>query len=150
MQFIALGLRRYALPFVLATLVLFIAGALLAYWTLDKALTFLVTWSGDDVNQTYQIMSYMKLVIMMMLAFGIGFLSPVLIVFAQLVGIVTPRTLMKKWRYAVMLIFVAAAVITPSGDPVSMLALAVPLTVLYALAVLVGWLLVRGRTRTSV
>jgi sec-independent protein translocase protein TatC len=142
--------KRYALPFALATLVLFIAGALLAYWTLDKALTFLVTWSGDDVNQTYQIMSYMNLVIMMMLAFGIGFLSPVLIVFAQLVGIVTPRTLMKKWRYAVMLIFVAAAVITPSGDPVSMLALAIPLTVLYALAVLVGWLLVRGRTRTSV
>ena len=95
-------------------------------------------------------MSYMNLVIMMMLAFGIGFLSPVLIVFAQLVGVVTPKTLMKKWRYAMMLIFVAAAVITPSGDPVSMLALAIPLTVLYAIAVVIGWLLVRGRETTSV
>jgi sec-independent protein translocase protein TatC len=142
--------KRYALPFILSTLVLFVAGAWLAYWTLDKALEFLVTWSGDDVNQTYQVMSYMNLVILMMLAFGVGFLSPVLIVFAQLVGLVTPRTLVKKWRYAIMLIFVAAAVITPSGDPVSMLALAIPLTFLYVLAVFVGWLLVRNRTTTSV
>jgi sec-independent protein translocase protein TatC len=142
--------KRYALPYILSTLVLFVAGAWLAYWTLDKALEFLVTWSGDDVNQTYQVMSYMNLVILMMLAFGVGFLSPVLIVFAQLVGLVTPRTLVKKWRYAIMLIFVAAAVITPSGDPVSMLALAIPLTFLYVLAVFVGWLLVRNRTTTSV
>lgn len=138
--------KRYAIPFIASTLVLFVLGAYLAYWTLDKALEFLVTWSGDDVNQTYQVMSYMNLVIMMMLAFGVGFLSPVLIVFLQLVGVVTPRTLVKNWRFAVMLIFVAAAVITPSGDPVSMLALALPLTVLYALSVLLGWLIVRKRT----
>jgi sec-independent protein translocase protein TatC len=142
--------RRYAIPFVASTLVLFIAGASLAYWTLDKALTFLVSWSGEDVNQAYQIMSYMNLVIMMMLAFGIGFLSPVLIVFAQLVGIVTPRTLINKWRYAIMLIFVAAAVITPSGDPISLLALALPLTVMYLLAVFIGWVFVRRRHKLDV
>jgi sec-independent protein translocase protein TatC len=142
--------KRYAIPFLLATVVLFIAGAILAYWTLDKALTFLVSWSGEDVNQAYQIMSYMNLVIMMMLAFGIGFLSPVLIVFAQLVGMVTPRTLISKWRYAVMFIFVVAAVITPSGDPISLLALALPLTVMYLIAVFIGWLFVRRRSTQSV
>jgi len=72
---------------------------------------------------------------MMALAFGIGFLSPVLIVFLQLVGIVQPRTLVKQWRYAVMGIFVVAAVITPSGDPFSLFVLAVPMTVLYVVAV---------------
>jgi sec-independent protein translocase protein TatC len=81
----------------------------------------------------------------MMLAFGIGFLSPVLIVFLQLVGAVRPKTLLQRWRFAVMGIFVVAAVITPSGDPISLLALAVPMSVMYGLAVLVGWLLVRKR-----
>jgi sec-independent protein translocase protein TatC len=82
---------------------------------------------------------------MMMLAFGVAFLSPVLLVFLQLVSVVTPKTLIKQWRYAVMGIFVAAAVITPSGDPISLLALAIPLTILYLIAVLVGWLLTRRR-----
>ena len=80
-----------------------------------------------------------------MLAFGVAFLSPVLLVFLQLVSVVTPKTLIKQWRYAVMGIFVAAAVITPSGDPISLLALAIPLTILYLIAVLVGWLLTRRR-----
>ena len=82
---------------------------------------------------------------MMMLAFGVAFLSPVLLVFLQLVSVVTPKTLIKQWRYAVMGIFVAAAAITPSGDPISLMALAIPLTVLYLIAVLVGWLLTRRR-----
>ena len=70
---------------------------------------------------------------------------PVLLVFLQLVSVVTPRTLIRNWRYAVMGIFVSAAVITPSGDPISLLALAIPLTILYLIAVLIGWLLTRRR-----
>jgi sec-independent protein translocase protein TatC len=66
-------------------------------------------------------------------------------VFLQLVGLVTPRTLTRQWRYAIMGIFVAAALITPSGDPFSLLALAIPLSVLYVLSVIIGWLLVRRR-----
>jgi sec-independent protein translocase protein TatC len=68
-------------------------------------------------------------------------------VFLQLANIVQPRTLLKQWRIAVMLIFVTAAVITPSGDPFSLMALAIPLTVLYLMSVLVGWLIVRRRSR---
>ena len=83
---------------------------------------------------------------MMMLAFGVGFLSPVLLVFLQLVGAVRPHTLIRQWRFAVMGIFVTAAIITPSGDPISLLALALPLTALFLVAVLVGWLLTRRRS----
>jgi sec-independent protein translocase protein TatC len=137
--------KRYAIPFILSSIVLFAAGCAIAYWTLDKALEFLISWSGNDVTQAYQVTKYVSLVVLMMLAFGVGFLSPVLIVFLQLVGMVSPRTLIRQWRYAIMGIFVAAAVITPSGDPFSMLALAVPLSVLYVLSVLIGWLLVRRR-----
>jgi len=137
--------KRYAVPFIVSSVVLFAVGCSLAYWTLDKALEFLISWSGTDVSQAYQVTKYVSLVVLMMLAFGVGFLSPVLLVFLQLVSVVTPRALIKQWRYAVMGIFVAAAVIAPSGDPVSMLALAVPLSILYLLSALVGWLLVRRR-----
>lgn len=137
--------KRYAVPFMVSTVVLFASGGFLAYWTLDKALEFLISWAGQDVNQAFQVTRYVQLVVLMMLAFGIGFLSPVLIVFLQLVGAVRPSTLLARWRFAVIGIFVVAAVITPSGDPVSLLALSLPMCVLYALAVLIGWLLVRKR-----
>ncbi|MEN9552829.1 MAG: Sec-independent protein translocase protein TatC [Actinomycetota bacterium] len=141
--------KRYAVPFILSSVVLFIAGCSIAYWTLDKALEFLINWSGSEITEAYRITDYIMLVVMMMLAFGVGFLSPVLLVFLQLVNAITPRTLIKQWRYSIIGIFVAAAVITPSGDPISLLALAVPLTVLYLLSVLVGWLLTRRRPVTA-
>ena len=151
-RFVSPGLekkeKRYAVPFIASSVVLFAAGVSIAYWTLDKALEFLISWSGQDVTQAFQVTKYMSLVVLMMLAFGIGFLSPVLLVFLQLASVVEPRTLIRQWRYAIMGIFVAAAVITPSGDPFSMLALAVPLSVLYLVAVLVGWLLTRRRVAT--
>lgn len=137
--------KKYAVPFIASTIVLFAVGCGLAYWTLDKALEFLIVWSGTDVTSAFQITKYIMLVVLMMLAFGTGFLSPVLIVFMQLAGIVQPVTLIKQWRYAILIIFVVAAVITPSGDPISLMALAIPLSVMYVLAVLVGWLLVRKR-----
>ena len=138
--------RNYAVPFIASSVILFSFGCYLAYWTLDKALEFLISWSGSDVTQAYQVTKYINLVVMMMLAFGVGFLSPVLLVFLQLVSAVTPKTLIKQWRYAIMGIFVASAAITPSGDPISLLALAIPLTILYLIAVLIGWLLTRRRT----
>jgi sec-independent protein translocase protein TatC len=141
--------KKYAVPFITSSVVLFAAGGTLAYWTLDKALEFLISWSGSDVNQAYQITKYISLVTFMMLAFGVGFLSPVLLVFLQLANVVQPRTLIKQWRIAIMLIFVGSAIITPSGDPFTLMALSGPLTILYLLSVLVGWLIVRRRVTTD-
>lgn len=142
--------KQYAVPFIASSIVLFAAGCSIAYWTLDKALEFLINWSGSDITEAYRITDYIMLVVMMMLAFGVGFLSPVLLVFLQLVGAVQPKTLIKQWRFAIMAIFVLAAVITPSGDPISLLALAVPLSVLFLVAVLVGWLTTRKRVAQTV
>ena len=139
--------KKYSIPFILSSIALFLLGGYLAYWTLDKALEFLIAWSGEEVNQTYQISKYISLVALMVLAFGVGFLSPVLIVFLQLVGAVTPQTLLRQWRAAVMIIFTVSAVITPSGDPISMLALAVPMTILFLVSVLIGWIVQRRRRR---
>ena len=141
--------KRYSYFFVASSVVLFGVGSFLAYWTLDKALEFLIGWSGADVTQNFQIIKYVNLVVLMMLSFGVGFLSPVLLVFLQLVEVVTPRTLITQWRYAIVIIFVVAAVITPSGDPITLMALGVPLTVLYLVAVGVGALVLWRRRKTA-
>lgn len=141
--------KKYSIPFIVTSVVLFLTGAWLAYWTLDKALEFLIAWSGAGVEQTYQISKYISLVAMMVLAFGAGFLVPVLVVFLQLVGVITPQTLIKQWRYSIMGTFVIAAVITPSGDPISMLALAIPMTLLFLLAILIGYIAQRRKKKRS-
>jgi sec-independent protein translocase protein TatC len=141
--------KKYSYFFVVSSVVLFVVGAVLAYWTLDRALEFLIGWSGADVTQNYQISKYVNLVVLMMLSFGVGFLSPVLLVFLQLVEVVTPRTLITQWRYAIVGIFIVAAVITPSGDPITLMALGVPLTILYLVAVGIGALLLWRRRKSA-
>jgi len=81
----------------------------------------------------------------MMAAFGVVIEFPVLLVFLQLVGVLRPRQLVEGWRVAIMLIVVLAAVITPSGDPITLALLSVPLAVFYFLAILIGYLATRGR-----
>lgn len=141
--------KKYAIPFIASSVVLFAAGAALAYLTLDRGLEFLVGWSGSDVQQAYQITKYVSLVAMMVAAFGVGFEFPVLLTFLQLVGVVTPRRLVAGWRVAIVSIFVLAAVITPSGDPITLIALSVPLIGLYFLSVLIGHVLLRRRNSAS-
>lgn len=137
--------KRYAVPFVMCSVALFALGGLVAYWTLDKALDFLISWGGSQVRANFEVNKYVSLVGLMVAAFGIAFEFPVLLVFLQLVGVLTPQTLIKGWRYAIMAIFVIAAVITPSGDPWSMLALAVPMTVFYIISVVIGLMVQRRR-----
>ena len=152
-RFTAPALRRnekkYAVGFIVSTVGLFAMGGYIAYWTLDRALEFLISWSGADVTQTYQINKYINLVVLMILAFGLGFLFPVLLVFLQLVDVLSPRTLVKQWRWAIMSIFVLAAVITPSGDPFTLLSLSLPMCVLYVVSVLIGYFIGWRRTRKS-
>jgi sec-independent protein translocase protein TatC len=137
--------KKYAVPFVLVSIVLFAAGGALAYLTVGQALEFLIAWSGSDVNQIFSVSSYISLIGLMIFAFGLGFLLPVFIVGLELVGAVTPKRLLKSWRLALVSIAVIAAVITPSGDPVTMALLGVPMMILYFVAILVGWLIVRRR-----
>lgn len=137
--------KKYAIPFVLSSVVLFVVGGFFAYFTLDKGLEWLISWSGSDVQQAFQISKYVSFVGLMMAAFGIGFEFPVLLVFLQLVGVLRPRQLVDGWRVAVMLIVVLAAVITPSGDPITLALLSVPLAVFYFVAILIGYLATRGR-----
>ena len=130
--------KKYAIPFILSSVILFLMGAAVAYFTLTPALDFLISWAGDDVQANFQVSKYVSLFGLMVAAFGITFLFPVLLVFLQLVGVLTPQTLMKQWRYAIVIVFVIAALITPSGDPYSMMAMAVPMSIFYGISALIG------------
>jgi len=137
--------RKMAIPFIFSSVALFLIGGALAYFTLEKALEFLISWSGQDVTSAFRIADYVNLVLVMIGAFGVGLQFPVLLVFLQLVGVITPQQLLAYWRYALVGIVVIAAVITPSGDPISLAALAVPMTLLYGVAILIG-IVVQRRT----
>ena len=141
--------KKYAIPFVLSSVVLFTAGGALAYFTIGRALEFLIAWSGNDVNQVFAIDKYVGLFGLMIFAFGIGFLLPVLLVFLQLVGAVSPNALLRAWRYAIVIIFVLAAVITPSGDPITLMMLAGPMIGMYLIAVMIGYFVQRRRRRAA-
>ncbi|HET9732915.1 MAG TPA: twin-arginine translocase subunit TatC [Acidimicrobiales bacterium] len=146
-RFITPGLRdnekRYSLPFVLVSLVFFGAGGYVAWLTFPHALRWLTSIGGPSLVSIYSPANYMKLIVLLMVVFGVAFEFPVVLVALELARVVTPATLMRWWRRAVMIIFVFAAVATPSSDPFSMLALALPMTVFYFLAVLVGRLFAR-------
>ncbi len=148
-QFVAPGLyqneRRYASGFVASATTLFVLGASIAYYVLPQALSFLQSMGGDNVQYQYTAENYINLILYMMLAFGIGFQFPIVLVFLQLVGVVTPEQLSSFRRFAIVMVWVAAAVITPSGDPISLAALAVPMMIFYEIAVLIGRLVRRRR-----
>lgn len=150
-RFISPGLysneRRYALPFVASGLALFGLGAALAYWMLPRALGFLSSIGGDNLVQHYSPSKYISLVTYMMLAFGVGFQIPVLLVFLQLAEIIQASTLRKFRRYAIVIIAILSAVITPSGDPQTMIALMLPMYIFYELSIVLGGWMIRRRSR---
>lgn len=141
--------KKYAAPFVISSVLLFLFGAFIAYLILSKSLEFLITWGGADFQVSFTIEKYIRLLTLMMLAFGTGFLFPVLLVFLQLVRVLTPRKLLGWWRHATVLIILAAAVITPSGDVFSLFGLAIPMWIFYWAAILIGWLATRKKGATA-
>jgi sec-independent protein translocase protein TatC len=141
--------KRYAIGFVASSVVLFLTGGLIAFSTLGRALEFLIDWAGADVEGVFQVAPYIRLVTLMVVAFGVGFTIPVMLVFLQLLGVLTPQALLGAWRYAIVGTFFVAAAITPSGDPISLLALSVPMVVLFFVAILIGRIVQRRRRRAE-
>ncbi len=152
-RFITPGLypheKRYAVPFVMSAVALFVFGAALAYYTLNPALQFLISVGGTNVEPFYTPDNYISLISYMMLAFGIGFEFPVLLVALQIAGVLTPQRLLGWWRQAVVIIVIFAAVITPSGDPISMMALATPMFLFYGIAIVIGFLINKSKRKKA-
>jgi sec-independent protein translocase protein TatC len=135
--------RRWAIPFVALSLTLFLLGGLAAYLTLPRALGFLLGVGGDFVSPLLTVDKYIGFVIFTILAFGLGFEFPILLISLTAAGVLTNETLRKYRRQVILGLAIFAAVITPSPDPISMLALLVPLYVFYEGAIIVSRLLKR-------
>lgn len=150
-RFIAPGLldkeKRYAIPFMLSSIVLFAAGAYTAWWTFPKALEWLVDTGGTTA--AFDISKYLGFIALLMLGYGIGYLFPVVMVTIQLLGIVTPQQLSQSRRIALVIVVIIAAVVTPGGDPFSMLGLAIPLVVFYEVSLIIGRVAARRKRRTA-
>ena len=137
--FITPGLRRnerkYTLWFIAASTVLFAAGVALAYVVLAKGLRVLLGVAGSGTQALLTVDSYLSFVTLMLVVFGASFELPLLVVMANLAGVLPARWLRKSQRLAIFLIFLFAAVATPTTDPFTMCAMAVPMVLLFEGAV---------------
>ena len=139
--------KKYAAAFLGAALVLFVTGTVFAYFTISRGLQFLLTVGGDGIVTLPSIQSYLSFVTLTLLGFGVAFLFPVIVLFLNFVG-VFPSSRMRSWRRGMVVgIAVASAVLTPSQDPFTFLAMAVPLFGLYEGCILVGRLRERAQRK---
>jgi sec-independent protein translocase protein TatC len=141
--FIAPGLyrreRRYVVPFMVSTISLFAGGGYFGYrFVFPRALNFLIEFSHQFAPMV-TIEEYTKLFMSIVLGMGLIFEMPILIFFLALLGIVSPSFMIKNARYAILIIFVIAGIITPTPDIVNMCIFAAPMLALYFLSVGVAW-----------
>jgi sec-independent protein translocase protein TatC len=142
--FIAPGLyskeKRFVIPFMSATVGLFLAGASFGYfYVLPGALKILILGFGNKFNSIITIEEYTGFFLSIILGLGISFEMPILIFFLALFGIVSPRFLWKNIRYAILAVFLVAAFICPSPEPWTMCLYAIPMLTLYMIGIGVAW-----------
>jgi sec-independent protein translocase protein TatC len=128
--------KRWGIPLTVVFAVLFLAGIAVGYWALSRGLGFLLGFGGDTLQPVIGAEFYLSFAMRFILAFGVSFEFPVFIFAAAAFGVVSSAQLRGARRWAVLIIVVFAAVITPSGDPLTLLMLAVPMYVLYEAAIL--------------
>jgi sec-independent protein translocase protein TatC len=141
-RFITPGLhpreKRYAIPFIISSILLFLCGAAVALIVFEPALKFLQSVGGPHFRSIFSPSKYLRLVTLMILAFGVAFEFPVLLVSLELAGVL-PSARLRKWRRpAIVVITAIAAIVVPSSDPYSMFAMAVPMYLFYEASILIG------------
>lgn len=142
--------RRYTLPFVVTSQIVFLFGAAFAFYVIPKGLQILLALGGEHVSALLAAQEYFSFILTTVVAFGIVFEVPVLIVFLAAIGLVRSSQLRRFRPYAIVGNFAVAAVVTPTVDPVSMLFMAVPMVLLYEGAIVATWLMERARRRRAV
>ena len=131
--------RRYVMPFMFSTVGLFLAGGVFAYkMVYPAALDFLIGWSAQ-FKPMITIGEYTDLFLTIVVGLGIVFEMPVLVFFLSLMGILTAGWMWRNLRYSILIIFIIAAVITPTTDIMNMCIFAAPMIVLYLFSIAIAW-----------
>jgi sec-independent protein translocase protein TatC len=130
--------RRWVIPIVGALAALFIGGIWFGYWSLARGLGFLIDFGGENLQPAIGGDFYLTFALRFLLVFGIAFEFPVFLFLAASVGVIGWRPLARGRRWAVLIIVTVGAVVTPSGDPLTLLLLSVPLYLLYEIDI---WLI---------
>lgn len=150
--FIAPGLyrreKRFVLPFLLSSTVLFVLGGAFAYYVvLPPALNFLLNEFGAAFKKIITAVEYFDFVVIILVGMGAMFQLPVLVAFLSMFGLVTPRFLIKNFRYAFLLITIIAAVVSPTTDPFNLFLWSGPMVLLYGVSIGVSWMFQRRRKK---
>ncbi len=148
--FIAPGLyaheKAYAVPFIMMGSVFFLMGGAFGHFVLfPPTFKFLYEFAGTDMTFLPKVDEYYSFYSWFLLGLGLVFQIPVVIFVLARIGLVTPRLLLRWWKFAVLAAFIIAAVVTPTADPVNQTLLALPMIGLYLLGVLVAWMFGRAR-----
>ena len=148
-QFAAAGLkeneRKYVRYFAPASFILFVVGSVFGYWVIvPVGMKFLLSFSTESIVPMLTLPNYISFIVSLVLAFGICFQLPLILMFLAKIGIVTPAFLVQKRKHAIVLILIASAILTPSPDAISQILMAGPLLVLYELGVAASKLIQRG------
>lgn len=148
-RFVTPGLRpverRYATPFLLCSALLFLGGAAFSYFLLPRALQVLLSFAGPSIVSLLEANQYLGFLLHMMIGFGVAFQMPLVLTALILSGTVSSAGLRQYRRHALFATFLAAAVITPTVDPITMSLMAGPLVLFYELAILFARFLERRR-----
>ena len=139
-KFVAPGLleheKKYTVPFLVGSAGLFYGGGVIFYLVLPFIVHFLLSFAKGDIKAQLSVGYYVTFCVRLMIAFGLVFQLPMVVVFLTQLGLVSSRLLVKNFRYAIVLIFVVAAVLTPTTDPLSLVAMVLPMLLLYGLSIL--------------
>jgi len=139
--------KKYVIPFVFITTTFFIVGAAYCFFlVLPFAMGFLLTYKTESMVPMLSVEKYVDFCLKFILAFGAIFELPIVIVFFTRMGFVSPKTLAKHRKYAILLAFIVAAILTPTPDVFNQTLMAVPIIVLYEIGILVSRIFVRRKT----
>jgi sec-independent protein translocase protein TatC len=140
-KFVAPGLleheKKYTVPFIIGSTALFYAGGVMFYLILPMVIHFLLSFASEDISAQLSVGYYVSFCLRLMIAFGVVFQLPMVVVFLTQLGLLSSHTLIKHFRYAVVLVFVVAAILTPP-DVVSQTFMALPMLVLYGVSILLA------------
>lgn len=138
--------KRAVLPFLAASVILLAIGVTMAYLFLPRSLEVLAGIGNEDrFSQFFTADQYLSFFIKMILAFGIAFEFPLVLVFLQMIGVVQTSTLRRQRRIAMVFVVIAAAIITPTGDPFTLAVIGVPMYLFYEVSLLIGGRLTKKR-----